>query len=118
MCIRCIVLCCSCKFRCVSVVEFYAPRYGTVDADPSLPEQKLSLDWVYPLIPPQCKHLIRYITCMYYETISFFAYCDCKSYWIYLCAFSPSHPVVYFIPSLHSSPNVKPLRMFLNRLIY
>ena len=56
----------SCKFRCVSVVEFYAPRYGTVDADPSLPEQKLSLDWVYPLIPPQCKHLIRYITCMYY----------------------------------------------------
>jgi len=31
----------------VSVAEFYAPRYGTVDADPSLPEQKLSLNWVY-----------------------------------------------------------------------
>jgi len=32
----------------ISVAEFYAPRYGAVDADPSLPDQKLTLNWVYP----------------------------------------------------------------------
>jgi len=32
----------------ISAAEFYAARYGAVDADPSVPEQKLSLNWVYP----------------------------------------------------------------------
>jgi len=67
-------MCCCYKYRGVSVAEFYAPRYGTVDGDPSLPEQKLSINWVYPFKPRQRENLTTAIC----QTSYFINVCDNK----------------------------------------